>query len=478
MTIRVKLFLTFLLTTLVVVMGMHLFTRWSLEKGFTEFVEKREKERVNTLVEELEEHYAETQGWEKLAASKQNWILLLWRADSHRHRPPRHIIRQAQLEPENLWPPALSEKIKQRRIIPFELRVMLLNTEKSIIFGRNELLSQLTLHPIQHNQQTVGYLGLMPGSAVNQPSDIFFMERQAKLLIGIAVGMVLLSALIAWFLAYQLGRPLKRIISAAKELAIGNYKTRLPVESTDEMGQLARNFNDMAAALEQAEQSRRRWVADISHELRTPLAVLRGELEALMDGIRPLTPQAIESLSADVMRLNRLTDDLYQLALSDQGALSYRKKLLDPVLLLQDDMTAFTPDFTHKEISIRFANHLNKPVKINADPDRLAQLFRNLLTNSLNYTDHGGQIHIMVKRLEENLIIELADSSPGVAEQDLKHLFDRFYRVDSSRNRHLGGAGLGLAICSNIVHAHEGSLIAAPSALGGLAIQIILPVAS
>ncbi|MDO9240030.1 MAG: two-component sensor histidine kinase, partial [Methylicorpusculum sp.] len=93
MTIRVKLFLTFLLTTLVVVMGMHLFTRWSLEKGFTEFVEKREKERVNTLVEELEEHYAETQGWEKLAASKQNWILLLWRADSQSHRPPRHIIR-------------------------------------------------------------------------------------------------------------------------------------------------------------------------------------------------------------------------------------------------------------------------------------------------------------------------------------------------------------------------------------------------
>jgi two-component system sensor histidine kinase BaeS len=476
MSIRIKLFLTFLLTTLLVVLGMHFFTRWSLEKGFTEFVEKRQQERVDKIIDVLEEYYAENRSWDALTGNKLKWISLLWRADPHRHHPPKWVIKQAQQEPEQWWPPrTLPEKINSRWP-PFGLRVMLLSADKSILFGREELLSQLHLHAIQHANQTVGFLGLLPGNPVNQASDIYFMERQANLFLWIALVMILLSALIAWFLAYHLGRPLKRIAAAAQRLAVGNYQARLPVESNDEMGQLARNFNDMAAALEQAEQSRRRWVADISHELRTPLAVLRGELEAIMDGIRPLTSETIKSLSGDVMRLNRLTEDLYQLALADQGALSYRKVLLDPVPLLQEDLAAFIPEFNNKQISVISTNRLPKPLLINADPDRLSQLFRNLLTNSLNHTDQGGQLEIMIERLEDNLVIELADSSPGVSEQDITHLFDRFYRVDGSRNRHLGGAGLGLAICSNIVKAHEGTLVASHSPLGGLAMRIAFPV--
>lgn len=477
MSIRVKLFLTFLLTTLLVVMGMHFFTRWSLEKGFAEFVEKRQLERVDKIIDVLEEYYAENHGWETLAENKLKWISLLWRADPHRHHPPKWIIKQAQRDTTQLWPPAtLSEKVNPRWP-PFGLRVMLLNADKSILFGRDELLSQLRLYAIQSDYQTVGYVGLLPGNPASQASDIYFMERQANLFFWIALVMVALSALIAWFLAYHLGRPLKRITAVAQRLAVGDYKVRLPVESSDEMGQLARNFNDMAAALEQAEQSRRRWVADISHELRTPLSVLRGELEAIMDGIRPLTHEAIKSLSGDVMRLNRLTEDLYQLALSDQGALSYRKVLLDPVPILQEDLAAFIPDFNQKRINIKWTNRLPKPWLVNADPDRLSQLFRNLLTNSLNHTDPGGQMEIMIQRTKDELLIELADSSPGVSVHDITHLFDRFYRVDSSRNRHLGGAGLGLAICKNIVKAHEGTLSAFHSDLGGLAMRISLPVA-
>lgn len=478
MSIRVKLFLAFLLTTFVVVMGMHFFSRWSLEKGFTEFVEKRQQERVDKIIDVLQEYYVENHGWEKLANNKHNWIALLWRADPHRHHPPDWIVKQAEQEPAHRWPPAISpEKIKQRWP-PFGLRVMLLNADKSILFGQEELLPRLRLNAIQHNDQTVGYLGLLPGNPLNQASDIYFMERQTTLFFWIALIMIILSAVIAWILAYHLGRPLKRITSAAQKLAVGDYQTRLPVESNDEMGHLARNFNDMAAALEQAEQSRRRWVADISHELRTPLSVLRGEVEAIMDGIHPLTPEAIKSLSGDVMRLSRLTEDLYQLALSDQGALSYRKILLDPVPLLQEDLAAFMPDFNHKRISVAWHNRLPGSLLINADPDRLSQLFRNLLANSLNHTDEGGQLEISIMRGKDELVIALADSSPGVSAQDITHLFDRFYRVDSSRNLHSGGAGLGLAICSNIVKAHEGTLVASHSALGGLVMCISLPVAS
>ncbi len=477
-SIRVKLFLTFLVTTLLVVSGMYVFMRWSLDRGFTEFVEARQQEQVTSLIEELTEYYANNPGWSNLASDKQKWIDLLWQSNPHHHHRPPAWIKQARTEPNDVWPPALPELLAKRRFIPFELRVMLLNADKTIIFGRQDALPQLALQPIHNQEQIVGFLGLLPGKTANQISEIRFMERQSESFIWIALLMIFLSAGLALLLAYTLGRPLKRITAAAKALAVGRYNVRLPVESTDELGQLARDFNEMAAALEQSEQARRRWVADISHELRTPLAVLRGELEALQDGIRPLTTEAIDSLFGDVMRLNRLTEDLYQLSLSDQGALSYRKVHVDPVEILKEDLAALKPEFRNKQISINLTNNLPVPVSIYADPDRLSHLFRNLLNNSANYTDSKGQLVINISREADKLVLNFSDSEPGVPEHELPKLFDRFYRVESSRNRNHGGAGLGLALCSNIVEAHNGTIHAQSSPLKGLAIRIELPVSS
>lgn len=475
-SIRFKLFLTLLLTTIIVVTAMHVFTRWSLNRGFSEFVETRQRERIDTLIEGLSEYYEEDPGWQRLTGNKRKWMELLWQSNEHRHRRPRFRIKESLSEAPDVWPPTLPEHHAHRPFKPLELSVMLLRADKTIIFGRKEMLKQLDLHPIRHQGQTVGYLGVIPGNPISQLIELQFIEKQAKAFVWIALLMVLLSAGLALALAYALGRPLKRITAAAKALAVGRYDVRLPVESGDELGQLARDFNDMAAALEQSEQSRRRWMADISHELRTPLAVLRGELEALQDGIRPLTREAVDSLYGDVMRLHRLTDDLYQLSLSDQGALSYRKTRVDPVTLLKNDLAALAPEFENKQLAVRLINKLPSPIEIHADPDRLSQLYRNLLTNSVAYTDRGGQLEIKLWRQADLLAIEFADSAPGVPEQEIAHLFDRFYRVESSRSRNHGGAGLGLAICSNIVQAHNGTIQAYASRLNGLAILIELPV--
>ncbi|MGR9116805.1 MAG: ATP-binding protein [Gammaproteobacteria bacterium] len=477
-SIRAKLFLTFLLTTLLVVAGMYLFMRWSLDRGFNEFIETRQRERLENLVEELTDYYADTGGWDSLAGNKRRWIQLLQKSDNRRHRHSSSWLKNALAEPADRWPPARAEHHGKRRFTPLELRVMLLRADKSIIFGRQESVSQLTLYPIRHQESVVGFLGLLPGKPINQLGELRFMEKQAESFVWIALLMIALSAGLALFLAYILGRPLKRITAAAKELAIGHYDIRLSVESGDELGQLARDFNEMAAALAQSEQARRRWVADISHELRTPLAVLRGELEALQDGIRPLTRDSIESLFADVMRLNRLTEDLYQLALSDQGALTYRKILIDPAAILKDDMAALMPEFEHKRIDVRLLENMPGPIRLYADPDRLSQLFRNLLTNSANYTDRGGRLDITIAKKGDSLLIDFADSAPGVTERELAKLFDRFYRVESSRSRNHGGAGLGLAICNNIVAAHNGVIEAHTAALGGLAIHVEFPIPS
>jgi len=477
-SIRVKLFLTFLLTTTAVVAGMYAFMLGSLDRGFSGYVESRQKEQITQLIEGLSEYYATDPGWKKLIGNKQKWIEIIWQGNERRARQLKPWIDEALNEPADVWPPNRPESHARGLFRSLELSIMLLDQDGKIIFGRSETLKELTLHPIHYQGQTVGYLGLIPGKRVNQLVERQFMERQTQSFIWIAVFMVLLSAGLALLLAYTLGRPLKRIATAAQALAVGRYDFRLPIETSDELGQLALNFNDMAAALEQSEQARRRWVADISHELRTPLALLRGELEALQDGIRPLSLEAVDSLFGDVMRLNRLTDDLYQLSLSDLGALSYRKVQLDPLEILAEDLAALASEFDSHRLRVDFINRLPDPVSIHADEDRLSQLYRNLLKNSINYTDSGGRLEISAFQQAEQLLIVFADSAPGVAEAEIPHLFDRFYRVEHSRNRHHGGAGLGLAICSNIVQAHGGTIQAKKSALGGLAIHIQLPINS
>ena len=226
MSIRVKLFLTFLLTTLLVVMGMHFFSRWSLEKGFAEFVEKRQQERVDKIIDVLEEYYADHLGWENLVENKLRWISLLWRADPHRHHPPKWIIKQAQRELDNYWPPATLPEKANQKWPPFGLRVMLLDRDKTIMFGREELIPQLRLYAIQYGFETVGYLGLLPGKPVSQASDIYFMERQANLFFWIALFMVLLSALIAWFFGLPSGAAIEAYYSSSPKTRGGRLQSQ------------------------------------------------------------------------------------------------------------------------------------------------------------------------------------------------------------------------------------------------------------
>jgi len=473
-SILLKLFIALLLTTLLIVAGMHLFMRQSLNRGFTEFIEARQQERIDLLISRLVENYAISESWKPLATSKRQWIKIL-RSDAPRRKRAMKWMKKSENEPINRWPPISSEQERNKHSAPLNLRIMLLNADKLTIFGRQEDVSLLTLQPIFYKQKIIGYLGLLPGHPIKQLGDKQFMEQQAKAYLWITFLMIALSASLALLLAYLFGRPLKKITVATQALGMGEYAMRLPITSNDELGQLARDFNEMAAALQQSEQARQRWVADVSHELRTPLAILNGELEALQDGIRPMNIDAIHSLSSEVSRLTRLTNDLYQLALSDHGALTYRKIKLNPIALLKQNIAGLKPKFDHKQITVTLFDKSHN-IRLFADPDRLTQLFQNLLTNSAKYTDNGGHLDITLSQKNKTLFIDLSDSAPSVPQQKLEKLFNRLYRVEKSRSRNLGGAGLGLSICKNIITAHHGKMSAHPSILGGLAIHIELPI--
>jgi two-component system sensor histidine kinase BaeS len=205
--------------------------------------------------------------------------------------------------------------------------------------------------------------------------------------------------------------------------------------------------------------------------------VLRGELEALEDGVRTFTPEALKSLQAETALLGKLVNDLYDLSLSDIGALSYRKTELDLNDVLRSSVEMFRDRLAQRSLKLTL-DIAHEPITVFADEGRLMQLFGNLLENSGRYTDAGGLMRVSATVDDGEVYIHFDDSPPGVPADVLPKLFDRFYRLDPSRNRAHGGAGLGLAICRSIVEAHGGSIVAQPSDLGGVRIAVSLPLAS
>jgi two-component system sensor histidine kinase BaeS len=473
-SVRYRLFFVLLLATGLVVVGMVFFMTWSFERGFERFIAARQQEQLDTLTARLADTFERDGGWQPLGQSPEAWVQVLLES---RHRPRPHPPPwERYARTGGTWPPEIKATPSEDRPPPLELRLMLLDADRQVVVGRPDRVSELSLRPIRVGHATVGYLGVLPGPTLEQIGELRFLEQQNEAFVLIALGMVALSAGLAWPLAHRMVRPLRAFTLASRELAAGRYETRIPVESRDELGQLARDFNDLALALEKNEHIRRQWVADISHELRTPLSVLRGEIEALQDGVRPLGRVAVDSLYADVMRLQRLVDDLYELSMSDLGALDYRKRQAEPAAILIDDLEAFSREFRDKAIRLETENALSEPVTLSADPDRLSQLFRNLIRNTLRYTDPGGQLRVRVGREGKTLTLDFQDSAPGVPAADLPRMFERFFRGEASRSRAHGGAGLGLAICRNIVEAHGGRIAALPSPLGGVWVRVELPI--
>jgi two-component system sensor histidine kinase BaeS len=475
-----KLFLVILTAAGLAVASSVLIMQWSVSRGFLKFVNEMEQSGTSRLAAKLEEHYRQEQSWQSLLRDSERWrhLIAMSLPESslqHGDRPPPEEIRQEGAPPDNFSdPPRLMPP--PRLTHHFDQRLFLLDETRKVVISHGAVPTDIQTTPLLFQGKTVGYLGLLPRTKISDEPQRRFMRDQTLALALTAVMVVLLAALLSLLLAKRLVRPLEILALATHQLAKGSFTIRVPVTSHDELGQLAADFNALALSLEKSEDTRRQWVADISHELRTPLAILRGEIEALQDGVRQPGRETVNSLHGEVLRLGRLVDDLYQLSLSDVGALTYKKTELDVAEVLNGTVTHYRPEFLSKRISLESAVPERCTTPLFGDRERLHQLFANLLDNALKYTDTGGILQIRLQCSSDCIFITLSDSAPGVAPTELNHLFERLYRVESSRNRATGGAGLGLAICKNIVEAHNGMITAQPSPLGGVTIHIELPV--
>jgi len=442
--------------------------QWSFDRGFLAYINAQESPKYELLAQKLSKEWQQTNSWERLKNNRRLWgtlfsetlgIELPQRPPRGGFRPPRGDFR----------PPSPPPKQGDTD------RPFLLDKDKHIIFGHKEALSNVTLYPIHSQEALVGYVGQPRKKELTGELDRVFVEQQAEAFSWIALIMVLIPLCIALPIAAHLVKPIRHLTEGTKKLTSGNYKTTIPVVSKDELGQLSKDFNTLAHTLSENETSRQQWIADISHELRTPLAVLKGEIEAIQDGVRQSTPKAIASLHSEVEHLSQLVNDLYELSMSDIGALSYKKEKIYPGDVLEDTIDGFQRVFAQKGINILYTPSENNSYLCLADEKRLKQLFSNLLKNTLRYTDAPGTLEVIEEPEKDHVLLHFKDSSPGVEPEELKKLFQRLYRVEASRNRASGGAGLGLSICQNIVSAHEGTLSAARSPFGGVWITIKLP---
>jgi two-component system, OmpR family, sensor histidine kinase BaeS len=440
-SLRVKLFLAIAGATAALALAAYLVFSWSFERGFADYVNRADEARLQPLVAALAEGYGREGGWDWVVKDRRRWF---------------EIVRETvELRPVTIDP-----------------RLMLFDAGRERLIGRPDDAKAAILKPIDWQQRTVGYLGYVPRPDVLESIERLYLRRQHGAFAAIALGMLAAALLLGAGLSQWITRRVRRLADATDSLTRGNYAVRLDPDGQDELARLAIGFNTLAATLGAAQQARQQWIADIAHELRTPLSILRGEIEALQDGVRPLTAAAVASLASEAARLARLVEDLHTLSMSDLGALSYHKEPLDLAELIEDAVAAQRRPLDEKRIHVELELD---PVTIVGDADRLSQVFGNLLQNSLRYTDSPGQLSIRSMRTSDGGSVVWEDSAPGVPPQDLVRLTERLFRVEGSRSRAGGGSGLGLAIAHAIVQAHGGTLRAAPSPLGGLRITLSFP---
>jgi two-component system sensor histidine kinase BaeS len=493
LTLQRKIYLVaWTLSTLLVVILISLI-RFDLGQSFERYTVATELGRLDWLVKKMEAEYEVHGGWDFLQEDPER----TWRRLSRPHQnlrppPPEEIDFSDPMQRPALPsdPPRWSRTAPRdepprdapvdRRPPPNDPlnigpRLKLVDAEGRWLAGSRESDNLSAMAPILFQGQEVGAVILNPAETAQQTLDDAFLKSQTRRLLWAGLSVLSLGLIVAFLLVRYLLAPIKDLAEGARGIAEGKLNTRIPIRSGDELGDLARHFNQMVERLERLEETRRNWISDASHELRTPLAVLRAEIEALEDGVRQPEATSFARLHKQVQQLAGLVEDLrYTL---DQGANEtlMEQSLFDPVGVLLEVLEGFEPRYRKASLRIEPVNFVGNPVFIRGDAARLAQVFTNLLENTLRYTDPGGFLSIRISRESLCLNIDFEDTAPAPSRREIPSLFERFFRSEPSRSREYGGAGLGLAICKTLVESHGGEITARLSPLGGLAIHIQLP---
>lgn len=465
LSISKKISFSLMLVLVLGIAAMAWLTAQSLQTGFNTYLKEKQLADMRKVAGGLAQYYEEHHSFEGLR---------------HRPRVVRQIIDRAlgRITQENPEEGGADGDAPPRRRPPpsseMGPRISLIDEAGEPVFG--------PLRQVQHNlAMTVESAGARIGQVLApMPEFAFekntadFIRTQLQHIVILALALIALAMVVAYWLGKHLVRPIAGLRQVTQQIASGQLQARATIVNQDELGDLAQHVNVMAQHLENQERKRKKMIADLSHELRTPLTVMRAEVEAMIDGVRPMNMDAAHSLEAEIAHLNKLVDDLHQLALADAGDLHFHFESVDVADLLRQIAERFSARFHKAQLHLQLDVPASK-ITLSADSGRLTQVLENCLENSLRYTDAPGTVVLRLRTQAGLVLIELEDSAPGLEAGTHAQLFERLYRKDSARSRAKGGSGLGLAICRSLVQAHRGEIQASASALGGVKILIALP---
>lgn len=433
MKMRLRLILAFSLVIIVTVVSLSVFLRQSAGTQVRNYMVRGGMVGVDRLVDRLERHYRLNRSWDGAEE--------LLESNGMMHGQGMMVSRRLQLVDAN--------------------GILLYDSEGE---AGGEKISQKTLaRAIKLTNlagQTIGYL-LVDGGMVSLDAQPL-VERLQTATVRASVIAGLLALLLAGLIAGQLLKPVMQVTRAAENIAAGRRDQRVPVQGNDELATLALAFNRMTDSLKESEERRQAMTADIAHELRTPLSIQRAQLEAMQDGVYPLSAENLRQVLEQNEMLSRLVEDLRTLALADAGELVLDCVAVDPAQLVMRSAERFRPAAEARGITLETALPVlaqSKPVW--GDPLRLNQILGNLLNNALQHTPAQGKVTLELDSENDAVIIRVRDTGAGIPPEALSRIFERFYRADRSRSRDEGGSGLGLAIARQLAEAHGGRIEAA-----------------
>jgi signal transduction histidine kinase len=321
------------------------------------------------------------------------------------------------------------------------LRLELSANGEMLIYQGNEVVGRLQVDPVSEYE-------------LNIAANSFFETVNWTLLItAVMAGIAAITLTV--ILSRRILHPVAALTLAARRMERGDLDQRVKVHASGEIGELAHAFNAMAEALSRNEGLRRNMVSDIAHELRTPLTNIRGYLEAIQDGVLEADRDTVDMLHDEAILLNRLIEDLQELALAEAGALRLETQELELCSVIEQSITASLANAKSKDVKLYSQLPEELPL-VTADQRRVSQILHNLINNAITHTSNKGEVRISAEIFPNELEVFVTDTGEGIDAEHLPYLFERFYRADPSRSRATGGAGLGLAIVKNLVEAQGG----------------------
>lgn len=448
-SLTLKLALAFLAVGIMGVVLVTALVGWQTQNAFDRFVVNRYQ---SDLVEELADYYEANGSWAGIRA------IIVRERDRRTGRPEL-----------------------------FRIPVTLVNQDRRVVYsaGQHRVGEEIALDrghsaPIDVNGETVGWL-LFSSTDEQRPPlpgspEAGFLNAVRRATVLSAIGAGVIALLLGGFLAYTITRPVRELTHATQEVARGELGHQVPVRTNDELGQLAESFNQMSADLARSTQLRRQMTADIAHDLRTPLSIILGYTEALADEKLQGTPDIFDVMYGEAQHLQRLIEDLRTLSLADAGELSLNRQQVSPNALLERTAAAYTTRAEEEDVALRVVPAdvpYGAPV-VSVDPERMAQVLGNLVSNALRYTLAGGEVTLLADVSSSEVRLSVSDTGAGIDSENLPHIFERFYRADESRHD-AGESGLGLAIARSIVEAHGGTIDVESEVGEGTTFTVSLP---